>query len=106
MKKTGFSKEITRKSTLIGAVGGFILFTVVGLFPSSFIGGVIGLEIAKYFLGSSLSTELLARSIVGISMVIGIITAGLTFIIGASFIGWLFGYVVQSLKVKTIPKTA
>ncbi|MCX7914182.1 MAG: hypothetical protein N2511_06315 [Thermodesulfovibrionales bacterium] len=106
MKKDEFKKEIMKKGTLIGALSGFVLFVFIGLLPSLFIGGVIGLKIAKYLLGFPFNTEIIGRSIVGISMIGGIIISGLVFVIGSSLIGWLFGYVVQSLKAKTIPKIA
>lgn len=97
--------ELTKKGMLTGAVAGIILFAIVGLFPSSFIGGVIGLKIAGYLFGMPLGTELLSRSVVGMSMVLGVAVTGLMFVAGASLIGWLFGHLGMSLRGKTIPKT-
>lgn len=97
--------DMTKKGALTGAMAGIILFAIVGLFPSSFIGGVIGLKIAGYLFGMPLGAELLSRSIVGISMVLGVAVTGLMFVIGASIIGWLFGHLGMSFKGRTIPKT-
>ncbi len=97
--------ELTKKGMITGAIAGIILFAIVGLFPSSFIGGVIGLKIAGYLFGMPLGTELLSRSIVGMSMVLGVAVTGLMFVAGASLIGWLFGHLRMSLGGRVIPKT-
>lgn len=97
--------DMTKKGMLTGAMAGIILFAIVGLFPSSFIGGVIGLKIAGYLFGMPLGTELLSRSIVGMSMVLGVAVTGLMFVAGASIIGWLFGHLGMSFRSRTIPKT-
>ncbi len=93
-----------KKEILIGAISGIILFAIVGLLPSSFIGGVIGLKIAGYFVGMPIGKELLSRSIVGISMVVGITITGLIFVMFTSFIGWLVGHLSMSYKGTTMPK--
>ncbi len=96
----------TYKGMMAGAIAGIIIFAIVGLFPSSFIGGVIGLNIAGYLFGVPVGTELLARAIVGMTMFLGVAITGLAFILITSLIGWLLGYVGMSLKDKTVPKTA
>jgi hypothetical protein len=98
--------EPTYKGMMAGAVGGIIIFAIVGLFPSSFIGGVIGLSIVGYLFGVPVGTELLARAIVGMAMFLGVALTGLAFILVSSVIGWLIGYIGMSLKVRTVPKTA
>ena len=98
--------EPTYKGMMAGAIAGIIIFAIVGLFPSSFIGGVIGLNIAGYLFGVPIGTELLARAIVGTTMFLGVAITGLAFILITSLIGWLLGYVGMSLKDKTVPKTA
>jgi len=97
--------EITKKGIVTGAVIGVILFAIVGLLPSSFIGGVIGLKIASYLFGMPVGTELLSRTVVGLTMVFGIAITGLIFVVSASMIGWLFGYLGTSLRSKRILKT-
>lgn len=99
-------RELKHKGMLIGAIAGLILFAIVGLFPSSFIGGVIGLKIAGFLFGMPLSTELLSRTVVGLFMVAGVAITGLIFVGGASLIGWLFGYLKMSFRERTVPKTA
>lgn len=99
-------RELKNKSMLIGAVAGLIFFAIVGLFPSSFIGGVIGLKIAGFLFGMPLSTELLSRTVVGLFMIAGVAITGLIFVGTASIIGWLFGHLRMSFRGRTIPKTA
>lgn len=98
--------EPTYKGMMAGALVGIIIFAIVGLFPSSFIGGVIGLNIAGYLFGVPVGAELLARAVVGITMFLGIAITGLAFVFVTSLIGWLLGYVGMSLKDKTVVKTA
>ncbi len=99
--------ELTSKGMIAGAMVGIIIFAVVGLFPSSFIGGVIGLNIVGYLFGAPVAgKELLARAIVGITMFAGVAVTGMAFVFITSLIGWLLGYVGMSLKGKPIAKTA
>lgn len=98
--------EPTYKGMLTGAIVGIIIFAIVGLFPSSFIGGVIGLNVVGYLFGLPLGTELLSRAIVGVTMFLGVAVTGLAFVFVASLIGWLVGYVGMSLRDRTVPKTA
>ena len=80
--------DTSRKGLYIGATAGLILFIFVGLLPSSFVGGVLGLKIASSLLGTSVEMALLSRVLVGLSMVIGILAAGCVFVAGASLVGW------------------
>ncbi|MCX8030166.1 MAG: hypothetical protein N3A59_01110 [Thermodesulfovibrionales bacterium] len=100
------NKEITKKGMIVGAISGLILFAVVGLFPSSFIGGVVGLKIARFLFGLSIGTEIFSRAIVGFSMVVGIVVTGLIFVGGASLVGWLFSNLRVNFRRKTVPKIA
>lgn len=96
MKRGDFST----KGLYAGAIIGIILFAVVGLLPSSFIGGVLGLKIATHIFGVPLGVALMPRIIVGITMVLGVLITGAIFVIGLSFTGWLCGYVVEVLREK------
>lgn len=85
--------NITKKGLYIGATAGLILFILIGLLPSSFVGGVLGLKIAAYIMGTGVDTALLFRAIVGISMVLGILVTGVVFVLGASLVGWGIGHI-------------
>src|SRR5512147_1328712 len=93
--KTG---EMAKKMAYIGAGAGLVLFAVIGLLPGSFIGGVIGLNIAGSLFGMPVSSALLPRVIVGISMLLGVLVSGIIFVAGSSVAGWLIGYVIDALK--------
>lgn len=96
--------EMARKMAYIGAGAGLVLFAIVGLLPGSFLGGVIGLNIAGSLFGMPVSSALIPRLIVGISMLMGVLVSGIIFISGSTVMGWLIGYVIDSLKVgKAVP---
>lgn len=92
--------DLSKKGLYAGAIIGIILFAVIGLLPSSFIGGVLGLKIASHIFGIPLGMAIMPRVIVGITMVLGVLVTGTIFVVGLSFIGWLGGYVVEVVKVK------
>ncbi len=100
MKTAG---EMAKRMSYIGAGAGLVLFAVIGLLPGSFIGGVIGLNIAGSLFGMPVGSALLPRLIVGLSMLMGVLVSGIIFISGATVAGWLIGYVIDSLKAgKTV----
>jgi len=90
--------RMAKKGLYVGAGIGLALFAIIGLLPGSFIGGVIGINIASSLFGTPLSTALLPRMIVGASMVLGICVAGMVFVVGASILGWLAGHVADTVR--------
>jgi hypothetical protein len=92
------TSEMAKKMAYIGAGAGLVLFAIIGLLPGSFIGGVIGLNIAGSLFGMPVSSALLPRVIVGISMLLGVLVSGIIFVAGSTVAGWLIGYVIDSLK--------
>lgn len=91
-------KTLAKKGIYVGAGAGLILFAILGLLPGSFIGGVLGLNIAGSIYGIPLEPALIPRIIVGISMLLGVLLAGLVFVVGSSLIGWLIGSVIDSIR--------
>jgi hypothetical protein len=91
-----------QKGLFIGATAGLILFIFIGLLPSSFVGGVLGLKIASYLLGNSVESALLSRVVVGLSMVTGILAAGCVFVAGTSLIGWCIAHLTSLSKVRRV----
>ena len=92
--KTG---NIAKKGLYTGAAAGLLLFAVIGLLPSSFIGGVLGLKIAGHIFGTPLGMELVPRMLVGLSMVLAVMVTGFVFVVGISIIGWLAGTVTDTV---------
>ena len=92
------AKEMAKKGLYIGAGAGLVLFAIIGLLPGSFIGGVIGLNIAGKLFGLPVSATLLPRMIVGASMVLGVLVSGVVFVVGTSLLGWLAGTMVDAVR--------
>lgn len=93
MKNANYSK----KMTYIGAGCGVVLFAVFGLLPGSFLGGVLGLNLAGILLGIPVTSGVLSRLIVAAAMVMGVMVAGIMFITASSLTGWLLGTIADAL---------
>jgi hypothetical protein len=97
MKDKGFAKKIA----YMGAGCGVVLFAIFGLLPGSYLGGVMGLNLAGVILGLPVSSGIFSRLIVAASMVMGVMVSGIIFITASTTAGWLIGTVVDAL---TAPK--
>jgi ribosomal protein L27 len=98
-------KQMSQKGMYVGAGAGIVLFALIGLLPGSFMGGAVGLSIATHIFGGPLGTSLLPRIIVGAAMVFGVLLSGLLFLVGASSVGWLVGYIIDAARRdKTVEK--
>jgi hypothetical protein len=93
-------KDITyrKKLAYIGAGCGIMMFALFGMLPGSFLGGVMGLNIAGTLLGSPVTSGVLARLIVAGSMVVGVMVSCIMFVTAASTASWLIGSVVDAIK--------
>ncbi len=78
-----------RKAAYWGAAAGLGIFAMVGLLPSSFIGGVLGLKFVGLLFGGTFETGLVSRAVVGASMVLGVLITGLVFVMGSALIAWM-----------------
>ncbi len=92
------TKEMAKRGLYLGAGAGLVLFALMGLLPGSFIGGVVGLNIAGSLFGLPLSASLMPRMIVGAAMVLGVMISGVVFVVGTSLLGWLAGSVVDAVR--------
>ncbi len=93
------SERPARKVAYVGAAAGLVVFAIVGLLPSSFVGGVLGLKIAGHIFGKPLGTMVLPRVIVGLTMVLGVLVASIVFVAGGMIMGWTIGNVIGALKI-------
>ncbi len=93
-------KTYTKKLTYMGAGCGVVLFAVFGLLPGSFLGGVMGLNIAGMLLGLPLASGVVSRLIVAASMVTGVMVSGIMFITASSLAGWILGTVVDAITAE------
>ncbi len=94
MKAEGMAK----KGLYTGVGAGLVLFALIGFLPGSFIGGVVGLNIAGSIFGLPLSASLLPRVVVGASMVLGVMLAGVVFVAGGAVSGWLTGSAIEAVR--------
>ncbi|MGO9013443.1 MAG: hypothetical protein ACLQF0_00545 [Dissulfurispiraceae bacterium] len=90
--------EMAKKGLYTGIGAGLVLFALTGLLPGSFIGGVVGLNIAGRIFGLPLTASVLPRIIVSVSMVLGVMLAGVVFVVGFSLLGWLVGHAVDTIR--------
>jgi hypothetical protein len=96
MKDKGWAKKLA----YMGAGCGVVLFAIFGLLPGSYLGGVMGLNLAGIILGFPVTSGILSRLIVAASMVMGVMVAGITFVTASSTAGWLIGTVVDALTAE------
>lgn len=89
--------KYTKKMAYMGAGCGIVLFAIFGLLPGSFLGGVMGLNIAGTLLGTPVTSGVLSRVIVAGSMVIGVMVSGIMFLTASATAGWLLGGVVDAV---------
>lgn len=87
---------MARKGAYIGAGAGLVLFAIFGLLPGSLLGGAAGINIAGWLFGLPLEPGLLSRAIVLVSMLLGVLVAGIAIVTASSTVGWLVGNVVDS----------
>lgn len=90
--------EMAKKGLYTGAGAGLVLFALIGLLPGSFIGGVVGINIAGSIFGLPLEATVVPRIIVGASMVLGVMLAGVVFVVGCALVGWLIGHAVDVIR--------
>ncbi len=106
MLKSSGTGDMAKKGLYTGIGAGLVLFALVGMVPGSFIGGVVGLNIAGSIFGLPLNASVLPRLIVGVSMALGIMLAGLAFVVGSALIGWLTGHVIDAVRASKISTIA
>lgn len=82
---------LSKKSAYLGAGAGLVLFALFGLLPGSLLGGAAGIKFAGMLLGLPLEPGVVSRSLVLLSMLVGIIVSGIAFVTASSTAGWLVG---------------
>jgi predicted benzoate:H+ symporter BenE len=97
---TEMKERYSKKLTYMGAGCGVVLFAIFGLLPGSFLGGVMGLNIAGSLLGTPVTAGIASRLIVAASMVVGVMVSGIMFVTASSLVGWLIGTVLDGLRAE------
>ncbi len=99
-------ERMSKKMTYMGAGIGLVLFALIGLLPGSLLGGAMGLNIVGTLFGYPVSAGILERSIVALSMLMGVMISGIIFVVGCSITGWLVGTVIDTVKAHGKEKEA
>lgn len=94
--KTG---EMAKRGLYVGIGAGLVIFVLAGLLPGSLIGGVIGLKVIEAVFGGPMTTEIMPRIILAVSMIIGVMASAIVCILGPGLIGWSAGYMIDSTRV-------
>ena len=87
---------LSRKAAYIGAGAGLVLFAIFGLLPGSLLGGAAGIKIAGMLFGLPLEPGVVSKSIVLLSMLVGVMVSGIAIITATSTAGWLVGNVIDT----------
>jgi small-conductance mechanosensitive channel len=87
--------SIAKKGAYIGAGAGLVLFAIFGLLPGSLIGGAMGINLAGMFFGLPLEPGLISRAIVLVSMLVGVLVAGIVIVTASTTVGWLAGRLLE-----------
>ena len=92
--------SIAKKGAYIGAGAGLVLFAIFGLLPGSLLGGAMGINVAGWFFGLPLDPGIISRAIVLISMLVGVLVAGIVIVTATTTVGWLAGRMLQGAAVE------
>jgi hypothetical protein len=97
-EETNMKTNTARKAAYIGAGVGLVLFTIFGLMPGSLLGGAAGIKAAGMLYGLPLEPGVISRSIVLLSMLVGVLVSGIAIVTAASTAGWLLGSVIDAAE--------
>jgi hypothetical protein len=101
-----YRNVISKKLGLIGAGMGLVLFALFGLLQGSVIGGAIGLDIVGGIYSTAASPTLLARVIIGGSMLAGVVISGVMFVVGCGSVmagvGYALGWMIEPKEAKDL----
>ena len=97
---------IAKKGAYIGAGAGLVLFAIFGLLPGSLLGGAAGINVAGWLFGLPLEPGIISRAIVLISMLVGVLVAGIVIVTATTTVGWLIGRMLEGPTHETEKKEA
>jgi len=89
--------RMAQKAAYIGIGLGLTVFTIYGLMPGAFLGGVMGLHMANMVTGAA-GASVLARMLVAGGMVMGVCTAALIVTVTTGTLGWALGSLMDMLS--------
>jgi hypothetical protein len=83
---------------LMGSGAGLTVYLIYGVLKASFLGGVIGLNVAGAIMGMPVESTLISKAIVAVSMLLGVTAGGLVFAMAGATLGWLTGTVAHTIN--------
>ncbi|HCC53810.1 MAG TPA: hypothetical protein DEQ20_02635 [Desulfobulbaceae bacterium] len=90
----------SKTGAYVGAGIGLALFAFFGLLYGSFIGGVVGLHLTGQLFGSPAEFGILARMLLALGVMSGVLLAAVVCVTGSALIGYLAGCAVDLLHVE------
>ena len=96
-------KTLSKKAAYLGAGAGLVLFALFGLLPGSLLGGAAGIKFAGMLFGLPLEPGIISRSIVLLSMLVGVLVSGIAIVTATSTAGWLVGSMLQTGETFGVP---
>ncbi|HCC53783.1 MAG TPA: hypothetical protein DEQ20_02495 [Desulfobulbaceae bacterium] len=92
------TNETAKKGLYVGVGVGLVLFVLAGLLPGSLLGGVVGLKIVGALYGGPMTTAILPKIILAVSMLIGVMLSAVVYVLGPGMIGWSVGYMFEAAR--------
>ena len=86
---------------MVGAAVGFTLFLFLGLLPSLVYGGYAGLLLAGGIFGTPVPTSFLARGLVGLGMLLGVMACASVFTVAGAAVASFVAHLSASAPAST-----
>jgi len=93
----------SKTGAYVGAGIGLALFALFGLLYGSFIGGIVGLHLTGQVFGSPAEFGILARMLLALGVMFGVLLAAVVCVTGSAIIGYLVGCAVDLVHAETEP---
>jgi len=91
-------ETMATKLGLAGGGAGLVVFALYGIVDASFIGGLMGLNLAGILMGFPVESVLLSRGLVALGMLAGVLLAGVVFVSVGASAGYLLGKLVDAVR--------
>jgi len=98
MKDT--AKDMMRAGSKIGALGGLILFAILGLVPMVYIGSFGSVAALAWMTGGPIAPTLVMRALIVIGTVGAVLFAATLSTMAGAVLGTVLGYVAEAMTAK------
>lgn len=90
----------TDKTAYMGAGMGLAVYTVFGLLPAAYLGGIAGLSAIGAITGFPVTAALLPRIVVALGMAGGVLAGAVMCAAGCAALGWLMGAAADAMAYR------